>query len=567
MYRLQPLVDIAELCHRQGLRDVILSPGSRCAPLTLAFARHPHLRVRSIPDERAAAFIALGLAQQTGQPVVLVCTSGTAALNYGPAVAEAFYQNVPLLLLTADRPPEWIDQWDGQTIRQAHVYGRHAKWSRELPVSYEHPDAAWHINRQVNEAINYARETPAGPVHLNIPVREPFYPDPAEPYGYSDAVRVIAMSADAPELSEAQYRALRDEWQTYERILVVAGQGRPTAAFRQVLKRLSEKTGAVLVGDVLSNLHDLPGVVDRPDALLMKGEQAALQPDLLITFGQSVISKNLKLFLRKHAPRAHWHVQPAGEVPDTFQTLTRVIRTEPSRFFSRVSRGLRASPRSYAETWRAANQRVRQATDRFFQHQPFGEFGALSAVVQHLPKGTQVHVANSMAIRYVNFLGLPARRDLTLFANRGTSGIDGSSSTAVGAALATNQPVVLITGDLAFFYDRNAFWHQEPLPNLRIVLLNNHGGGIFRMIDGPRQQPELEPFFETRQALRAENTARDFGMTYYFAEGKEALRRHLPDFFNQTSDRPRLLEIETHNLTNADVFDQYKQMLRAGEKL
>ncbi|GAB3818211.1 hypothetical protein GCM10028895_15180 [Pontibacter rugosus] len=171
---IQPVVNIAEICALKGVQNVVLSPGSRCAPLTIAFARHPKLNVRTVSDERAAAFIALGMALTTGKPTVLVCTSGTAALNYAPAVAEAYFQQVPLLILTADRPPEWIDQLDGQTIRQQKVYGQHIKQSYTFPVDFSHPDATWHSERLVSEALNETVSFPAGPVHINVPLREPF---------------------------------------------------------------------------------------------------------------------------------------------------------------------------------------------------------------------------------------------------------------------------------------------------------------------------------------------------------------------------------------------------------
>lgn len=175
-YALQPIWNIAHICHKQGIENVIISPGSRSAPLTLAFVRHKNLKCKVVADERSAAFIALGIAQQTNKPVVLICTSGSAAYNYAPAIAEAYFQQIPLLVLTADRPPEWIDQFDGQTIRQTNIYGKHVKESYTLPVDLSHQDAVWHVERTISEAINLAKTYPAAPVHINAPFREPFYP-------------------------------------------------------------------------------------------------------------------------------------------------------------------------------------------------------------------------------------------------------------------------------------------------------------------------------------------------------------------------------------------------------
>ncbi|MBC8082789.1 MAG: 2-succinyl-5-enolpyruvyl-6-hydroxy-3-cyclohexene-1-carboxylic-acid synthase, partial [Hymenobacter sp.] len=187
---MQAIHNIAEICARHGITDVVLSPGSRSAPLTLAFARHPALTVRVVPDERAAAFIALGMAQAQRRVVVLVCTSGTAGLNYAPAVAEAYFQQIPLVIFTADRPPEWIDQLDGQTVRQHNLYGAHAKGAFEFPVDTSHADAKWHSARLINEAINLAQAAPAGPVQVNVPLREPFYPKAGEEIRYEQDVKI-----------------------------------------------------------------------------------------------------------------------------------------------------------------------------------------------------------------------------------------------------------------------------------------------------------------------------------------------------------------------------------------
>jgi 2-succinyl-5-enolpyruvyl-6-hydroxy-3-cyclohexene-1-carboxylate synthase len=199
---LQPIIDLASICAQKGVKNAILSPGSRCAPITLAFARHPDIQTRTISDERSAAFIALGMAQQLNMPVVLICTSGSAAYNYAPGVAEAFFQQIPLIVITADRPPEWIDQWDGQTIRQTEIYGKHVKGFFQFPDEYGHQDKVWHANRIVNEAINLSKEFPAGPVHINIPLREPFYPEETEIFDFFKKVRIIEPMYSEPVLSE-----------------------------------------------------------------------------------------------------------------------------------------------------------------------------------------------------------------------------------------------------------------------------------------------------------------------------------------------------------------------------
>lgn len=557
-----PVVNIAEICARKGVENVVLSPGSRCAPLTIAFARHPKLTVRTVSDERAAAFIALGMAQTTGRPTVLICTSGTAALNYAPAVAEAFFLQVPLLVLTADRPPEWIDQLDGQTIRQQQVYGQHIKRSFDFPVALEHPDAVWHTERMVSEALNEAVAFPAGPVHINVPLREPFYPAEGEKIVFDEQVKVIEEDHNAFDLNPMQALRLEQELLYFKRVLIVAGQGNQDPKLLHALQTFMSSTGAVAVGDIISNTQQLAGVVRHHDAVLAcpdPEKMQALQPDLLITFGKSIISKSLKLYLRQYKPKAHWHIQPAGQVADTFQSLTKIIRCTPGSFFRSMAGSTREDA-GYIKSWAGIEGKAAQFLKDFTATAPYSELTAISRVLNSLPQQSNLHLANSMAVRYANILALQPEQEVQVYANRGTSGIDGSTSTTVGCALSNKRITTLLTGDMAFFYDRNGLWHNYLPANLRIVIINNHAGGIFRLIDGPRRQPELEEFFETRQQLDARNTAQDFGLAYTACASLEELEQALPAFFAPNAGAG-ILEIYTDSKANAAEFAAYKQAL------
>ena len=560
---IQAVFNIAEICARHGITDVVLSPGSRSAPLTLAFARHPALTVRVVPDERAAAFIGLGIAQAQRRAVALVCTSGTAGLNYAPAVAEAFFQQIPLVIFTADRPPEWIDQLDGQTIRQHNLYGAHAKGAFEFPVDTTHPDAKWHSARIVNEAINLAQATPAGPVQVNVPLREPFYPKAGEVIEYEKEVKIIQEYSDHLFIKKGN-SALLAEINNANRILVVVGQ-RPYDKLLAALPIFAGKAQAAVVADIISNVN--VRAVTNQDVFLAgisETKQLELKPDLLITFGQSLISKSLKLFLRKMKPAEHWHIQAQGEAPDTFRALTKTIRMEPHDFFGYVAGCDEKLDNAQLNSWQQASRKASEFLTRFFvaEGTRYNEFVVFRRITVELVRNTALHLANSMAVRYANILGIPPGRQIEVFANRGTSGIDGCTSTAVGAALAQpNRPVVLLTGDVAFFYDRNAFWHNYPLPNLRVVLFNNHGGGIFRIIDGPRQQPELDEFFETRQLLTAENTARDFNLRYLPVSSFAELDAALPVFFAAETGAA-ILEVFTDSKTNAAFFEEYRAAVK-----
>jgi len=555
---LQPILDLVAICAAQGIRQVVLSPGSRCAPLTLAFARHPEMEVRTIADERAAAFIALGLAQQLKEPVVLVCTSGSAALNYYPAVAEAFFQQIPLLVLTADRPPEWVDQWDGQTIFQEEVYGKHVKKSFRFPASFAHPDQVRHGHRISNDAILVCRQFPAGPVHLNIPLREPFYPEEGELFHFPKHPPVVRLEPSEVRLGEMALGKLKSELANFQRILLVPGQQASNPSLLALIERLAQNQQVVVVADTLSNLQG-KGTITLHDHWLGREEfHAALAPDLVISFGKSIISKSLKLFLRKQDLQ-HWHIQPDGQAKDTYAGLTRILGSETFAFLTWLSTHLPPMESDYAPRWQLLEEQIASSLPLALKEVDFGEYSAVKQVLDALPANGQLHVANSMAIRYVNFLG---RRTQEICCNRGTSGIDGSNSTAVGASLISQAPVTLLTGDMAFFYDRNAFWHNYPMPNLRVIVLNNQGGGIFRLIDGPARQPELEEFFETKQALSAKSLAEEYGFGYASVMTSEQLESALLKFY-EPSLQPKIIEIISDSPRNAAILKKIKGSISA----
>ncbi|MDL5050971.1 2-succinyl-5-enolpyruvyl-6-hydroxy-3-cyclohexene-1-carboxylic-acid synthase [Oscillatoria amoena NRMC-F 0135] len=450
--RNQSIYNIAEICSRKGVTEVVLCPGSRCAPLTLAFTRHKKFQCRTFSDERSAGFIALGIAQQTKKPVALVCTSGTAAYNFAPAVAEAYFSQTPLLVFTADRPAEWIAQHDGQTILQANLYGKHVKQSYTLPQHYDHPDDQWYTNRIINEAINLAKQEPAGPVHINAPFREPFYPDPSEPFSYSADVRIIEEDAPVSFPIESE-KILAAELSTFRNILVVAGQSEHNPDLIQVLQTTASRMP--VLGGALSNLHEITNVIRHADAFLSalsEGSARNLKPDLLISFGKSVISKSLKLFLRKFPTIPHWHIQSHPGATDPFQNLSKILVADPIHFFSFInSLTLKTDP-YYLEQWKIEERRIAKSINEFFPQPEFSELELVKIILSRLPSPCHLHLANSMSVRYAEYMGvLPDKKNITVFSNRGTSGIDGCTSTAVGHSLSSESLNILITGDLAFF--------------------------------------------------------------------------------------------------------------------
>ena len=571
--RYQPIYDIAELCARKGVTQAVLCPGSRCAPLTIAFSRHDDITVRTFSDERSAAFVATGIAHETQSPSILVCTSGSAAYNFAPAVAEAFFQEIPLIVFTADRPKEWIDQLDGQTIRQENIFGAHVKKSLTLPEDYDHPDAVWFIHRTISEAINLSQEFPKGPVHINAPFREPLYPGKEDKISFSKNLKVIESNVIAQIISAEEVKGFNKRLSGFSKILILAGQNDFNDDLAKAVEKFSQSKHAAVVGDILSNLHSRQNVIRHSDTFLgscTEDVKRSLQPELLITFGKSIISKNAKLFLRKYKPKEHWHIQPSGASADTFQSLTEVIRCESKVFFQALtsSDGEKKfegqKKENFKLIWEAEDHRTARSMSTFFKGPSFSELALVKEFISQLPSRCNLHLANSMSVRYANLVGLEAgKKGIHVYSNRGASGIDGCTSTAVGHALINEAPNFLITGDMAFFYDRNAFWHKYPLHNLHVLVLNNHGGIIFNMIDGPGNVPELHEFFVTEQKLTAQHLCGEYGFEYLPVDSPKKIKNSLKEFF-VFDNKTKILEFESKQEENKEAYQKFKQQIKEG---
>jgi 2-succinyl-5-enolpyruvyl-6-hydroxy-3-cyclohexene-1-carboxylate synthase len=559
--RLQPIFDIAATCSAKGIKDAIVCPGSRCAPLTLSFARHPGIQTRTISDERSAGYIALGIAQQTRRPVVLICTSGTAAYNFAPAVAEAFYQRIPLLVLTADRPVEWIGQWDGQTISQQNIYGHHVLRAYQLPQEYDHADSKWSIQRIINEAINISQGDVCGPVHVNVPLREPLYSDAIT---FSPDIHIIDKIRAKHTISPKSLPSL----DPFKKILVVGGQNSLNVNLIASLNAFASAGNIAVVGDVISNLHPMPSAVRYPDVFLPALDdktKSELRPDLLITIGQSVISKNLKLFLRSNKPLVHWHVDEyTNDIVDPFQSMTLQIQQAPEDLFAALAKTVTQNPsrQEYTQRWTALDRKASQTMRDFFAAESSGELSLVNSVMRNIPDHTNLHLANSMTVRYANFCGLGEnKKGVQVYSNRGTSGIDGCTSTVVGHTISSDSIHTLITGDVAFFYDRNAFWNNYISPNLRIIVLNNHGGAIFGIIDGPGSTPEIDEYFVTRQSLTAKHLAAEFNIDYQSISNTGNIAAILDEFF-KIDGRPKILEFESGSKEAKGLFLRFKEKVK-----
>ncbi len=548
---------LVDLFIKKGLGEIVISPGSRNAPIILGFANHPEINAVSVVDERSAAFFALGMAQEKKRAVAIACTSGSAPLNYAPAIAEACYQKIPLLILTADRPSELIDVGDGQTIRQKDVYANYIKVSYELP---EHINSAASFdlaNRIINRAIDMAHHPEPGPVHINLPFSEPLYNTTDE----SISGTVLKPLRNDRWLSEENIEKLAEQWNGFEKILLIAGQQEQDEKLNEVLSELVKAKNFVLLTETTSNLYDehFIGCIDNVLTAINEEEIGRFKPDLLITFGGQIVSKKIKKFLRSNKPQAHWHISKSGEKLDTYLSLTRTIRQEPSAFFTAMSKVVKPANPVFEGNWLRKRNRVVERREDFLAKIDFSDLQIFDVLLRHIPVGTTLHLGNSTPVRYAQLFG--SQEHLVYRSNRGVSGIDGQVSTAAGSAFASENINLLITGDLGFLYDSNGLMNQNLTPNLKIIVINNGGGGIFRFIPGPDTSRQLEKFFEAKHNYTTEKTAGAFGVNYIKATSVNEVLYALPDFFNN-SEKPVLLEIFTPRNTNAAWLRKYFEYLK-----
>ncbi|TLX71995.1 2-succinyl-5-enolpyruvyl-6-hydroxy-3-cyclohexene-1-carboxylic-acid synthase [Labilibacter sediminis] len=550
---------LVQQCVHLGLKEIVISPGSRNAPLILSFNAIPEITCYTIVDERSAGFFALGMAQQLKRPVAVLCTSGTAALNYAPAMVEAYYQEIPLLVLTADRPEEWVGQADGQTIRQSSVFANYVKFNANLPVDAKHEDDKWFVKRTLAEAFNKMMRPTTGPVHINIPLREPLY-GRTSPYEIKN--KVITELVPEKVLSETQLSTLAEKWSKAESVMVICGVSTPNKELEAALNQLAKNKNTVVLTETTSNLKSEYFIecIDRQVFSISENEAALFKPSLLISFGGQIVSKQIKKFLRENAPKEHWHVSLNENYIDTFQHLSLSINMSPTSFFKALSLQVKDVKGRYTELWQNKGAKNLELHKAYVKGVDWSDLKAMSYVYSHLPEKTDLQLANSTPVRYAQLFQDVIQGNT--FSNRGTSGIDGSVSTAVGASLVSENATMLVTGDLSFFYDSNGLWNKYLKANFKIVLINNGGGGIFRFIPGPAETQELEEFFEAKHQQSAEYIAKAYGLKYYTCSSEEELKTEYNEFVKE-EEQPALLEVFTPGEKNGKILRNYFKNLQS----
>ena len=547
------ILQLAALLKAHGVRKIVLCPGSRNAAIVHTLANIEDFTCYSITDERSAGFFAIGLSLQGGGPAAVCCTSGSALLNLHPAVAEAFYQQIPLIVISADRPAAWIGQMDGQTLPQPNVFGSLVKMSVNLPEVQTEEDE-WYCNRLINEAILETTHHGKGPVHINVPISEPIYRFTAKEL---PEVRVITRYQGL-NVYDRDYKELIEKLNGFNKRMVVAGQMSLIYQFdKKFIKPLSKNF--VWLTEHLSNQIVPTEPIKNFDVAISamdEDRQKQMVPDLLITYGGHIVSKQLKKYLRNHPPKEHWHISKDGKVVDLFGCLTTVIEMDPFEFLEKIAFLLDNKPTNYPLMWENWCKIIPEPS------LPYSQISVTGDLIKALPTPCALHLANSSTIRYAQLF--PLSPDVEVCCNRGVNGIEGSLSAAIGYATASDKLNFIIIGELSFFYDMNALWCTHFNNNLRILLLNNEGGEIFHTLPGmDKSGGTSRKFITAEHQTSAKGWAEERGFNYLRATNAEEWEEALTTFASpEENPKPMLLEVMTDKAEDTTLLREYYKSLK-----
>ena len=582
-----PIIPVAQTlilsCLKFDFFDVVISPGSRNVPLAIGFASNKKFKCYSIVDERSAAFFALGLSQKSKKPTILICTSGSALLNYYPAVAEAYYSEIPLIILSADRPEYKINIGDGQTINQSNVFEKNILYSNSLKQDCSHATEEIiksNLQKIVNDKADYSKIeklqksiqknneeiieiafnlsiNKMQPVHLNVPMEEPLYEFNDSP---SISVKVKKKTEKKPSLTDLDnfYKAINKA----SKIMILIGVSDGNILSKKSIQKINSCSSIIVMKEHTSNVFNESFIsnIDRligPIELQSNSDSVfdELSPEIVISLGGMIVSKKIKSFLRNYKPRKHFHIGN-NISKDSFYSKVKHINTTANKFFENID--LNKSDSKYFEKWNQLDNSKLDLHNRYMKVINFSDLKVFEILTNWIPKKYNIQVANSTPIRYFQLFDLKNKN--MMFANRGTSGIDGSTSTAIGSSVQNDSPVLLVTGDLSFFYDVNALWNNHIPKNFRIIIINNSGGGIFKILPGFKENNLFSEFIETQHNLSARLIAKMFNFNYTRVSTKFGLNLYLRTFF-KNSKKPKILEIKTSSVKSTKILKEYFRYL------
>lgn len=569
------------------IKDIVISPGSRSAPLVVSFTNNPYFNCYTIVDERSAAFFALGMAQQKNKAVVLVCTSGSAIANYYPAITESYYSQIPLIVLSADRPPYKIDIGDGQTIQQHHFFNSHIGYQTTLPYFdlskiSENQLIDNREEKKVSELFDVLSiDICKGlgtlvdrklPVHFNVPFEEPLYNTINIKYFFNRKSYLVSLpdinlfeNKDKLTLDCTITQDFIRNWNKSNKILILIGSSPPDSISESILQEWDKNDSVLVFCENISNVPRETHIehIDRLITSFSDKEFLDLKPDMLVSIGGMVVSKRVKIFLRTYSPNFHYHID-LFRAYDTFFKLTAHIKSDVTSFFTLISSSLSLrndSTNDYKRKYIAQKSSNYQKHLQIIKNSTFSDLQCVADIFSIIPSQEMVQLGNSSIVRYTQLV--PKCNSLIFYANRGTSGIDGSTSTAVGASVASERFTTFITGDLSFFYDSNAFWNNYVPSDLVIILINNGGGGIFKIISSPevKNAAYFTPYFNTPHHLTAEHLTNMHNCLYFKVEDEKSLIKTLTEVYanRNFSKKPQLIEIFTKNTSSDEVLKSYFQ--------
>ncbi len=509
----------------------------------------------SIVDERSAGFVALGIAQQTHVPVALICTSGSALLNYAPAMVEAYYQHVPLLVISADRPTEWIDQGDGQCMNQKNVFANYCKGFWEY---HESEQLNWHNKRVIAEAFHTATQMPFGPVHINIPLSEPLY-------GMTNATvkspPPYRLSHNSFSPSQSLVNDIVQQLNTANKVMLIIGQQTPHEQLKQAVHTLSKLPQCAVLTETTANLfgNGFIDQIDRVLATISDKEIELFQPDIVISMGGMVVSKRLKAILRKGENTEHWHISTASKAPDTYQKLNWHIQADPIETLSQVSGQLKSNTQStFSSNWQQKSSVASELHKQYLDQAPYSDLLVFDKLLSHLPDNTQLQLGNSTVVRYAQLF--ENNTHVSHYCNRGISGIDGCTSTAIGASMVNEKRTIFISGEIAFLYDNNALWNQAIPNDFLAIVINNGEGNIFKFIEGPDKFEETNKFIATQHSLSVKPLAEMHGFNYLSAKNISELEAAISQGYACT--QKTILEVFTPGDVSPQMLRNYFKFLK-----
>ena len=547
------IANLFKLLEDYGVRHIVCSPGSRNAPLLYEAHQRERIQKHIVVDERSAAFIGLGIAMITRKPVALICTSGSAVLNYAPAVAEAFYQSLPLIVISADRPVEWINQDDSQTIKQTNVLSNFVKASYNFDGDRFEKNYVWYANRIINEGLITADDDRPGPVHFNIHLEGEVCHELTE----SNAKKIV-VNKPLPILDKNDINFLAELCYD-KKIMIVAGFMPPDNKLQKAMMTLERLPNICIMAETVSNLHLSPEcyIIDPALFPLQNEDPTRFVPDIVISLGGALISRKLKEFIRKNKPPFHISINSSESLIDCFQAVTHKLQCNPASFLKSFGKRLiffqnkSHAVSRYRDLWNNYRKDHYKKISSF----SWSDLRALDSVLKALPECANLLLSNGTAVRYAQIL--PYRNTHATYSNRGVSGIEGSTSTAIGASLVYNKITCLITGDMSFRYDMAGITSGLESEKLRIIVLDNGGGDIFRFIAATKNLTIREKYLCVERKFPIENIVKSFGWEYYYANSIETLEPILKIFFKEGRN-PRILHLDTTSTAdNAVILSKF----------